>query len=247
MARALAAVASQWPVAGSLLSSTKDTRLEVHVVEEAAPRAVPGGRLNWEGMAPGDLFVPVKVAAAAGCGGELELTLRGGLVLRFGQGVDPGRLAAIVKALSLDPRGSPRGGPARLSLPSAVRIFLCTEPTDMRRGFDPLAEMVRQVIRRDPLCGRLFVFRSRVGDRLELYACKRWPRRPGRRWSCRSAAGDLPRRETDAALYFFMNSSNAPPNRARTSRRTSCCVGRQPASKRAAYFSASTSATIFRV
>lgn len=60
-------------------------------------------RLNWEGMAPGDLFVPVKVAAAAGCGGDLELTLRGGLVLRFGQGVDPGRLAAIVKALSLDP------------------------------------------------------------------------------------------------------------------------------------------------
>ena len=55
-----------------------------------------------------------------------------------------------------------------LSLPSAVRIFLCTEPTDMRRGFDRLAEMVRQVIRQDPLSGHLFVFRSRVGDRLKL-------------------------------------------------------------------------------
>jgi transposase len=55
-----------------------------------------------------------------------------------------------------------------LSLPSAVRIFLCTEPTDMRRGFDRLAEMARQMIRQDPLCGRLFVFRSRVGDRLKL-------------------------------------------------------------------------------
>ena len=55
-----------------------------------------------------------------------------------------------------------------LSLPSAVRIFLCTEPTDLRRGFDRLAEMVRQVIRQDPLCGHLFVFRSRVGDRLKL-------------------------------------------------------------------------------
>ena len=55
-----------------------------------------------------------------------------------------------------------------LSLPSAIRIFLCTEPTDMRRGFDRLAEMVRSVIRQDPLSGHLFVFRSRCGDRLKL-------------------------------------------------------------------------------
>lgn len=55
-----------------------------------------------------------------------------------------------------------------LSLPSAVRIFLCTEPTDMRRGFDRLAEMARHVIGQDPLSGHLFVFRSRVGDRLKL-------------------------------------------------------------------------------
>lgn len=55
-----------------------------------------------------------------------------------------------------------------LSLPSAVRIYLCTQPTDMRRGFDRLAEMVRQVVRQDPLSGHLFVFRSRVGDRLKL-------------------------------------------------------------------------------
>ena len=55
-----------------------------------------------------------------------------------------------------------------LSLPSAVRIYLCTRPTDMRRGFDRLAEMVRQEIGQDPLSGHLFVFRSRVGDRLKL-------------------------------------------------------------------------------
>ena len=55
-----------------------------------------------------------------------------------------------------------------LSLPSAIRIFLCTEPTDMRRGFDRLAEMVRQVIGQNPLSGHLFVFRSRRGDRLKL-------------------------------------------------------------------------------
>lgn len=55
-----------------------------------------------------------------------------------------------------------------LSLPSAVRVYLCTEPTDMRRGFDRLAEMVRSVLRQDPLSGHLFVFRSRAGDRLKL-------------------------------------------------------------------------------
>lgn len=60
------------------------------------------------------------------------------------------------------------GKPDMLSLPSAIRIFLCTEPTDMRRGFDRLAEMVRQVIGQNPLSGHLFVFRSRRGDRLKL-------------------------------------------------------------------------------
>jgi transposase len=38
----------------------------------------------------------------------------------------------------------------------------------MRRGFDRLAEMVRSVIRQDPLSGHLFVFRSRAGSRLKL-------------------------------------------------------------------------------
>ena len=55
-----------------------------------------------------------------------------------------------------------------LSLPSAVRIYLCMEPTDMRRGFDRLAEMVRSILRQDPLSGHLFVFRSRAGNRLKL-------------------------------------------------------------------------------
>jgi transposase len=51
---------------------------------------------------------------------------------------------------------------------SAVRIFLCTQATDMRRGFDRLAEMVRGSLGRDPMDGSLFVFRSRGGDRLKV-------------------------------------------------------------------------------
>jgi len=55
-----------------------------------------------------------------------------------------------------------------LSLPLPVRILLCTQPADMRRGFDGLALMVREFLGADPLSGHLFVFRSKRGDRLKL-------------------------------------------------------------------------------
>jgi transposase len=42
------------------------------------------------------------------------------------------------------------------------------EPTDMRCGFDRLAERVRTVIGQDPLAGHGFIFRSRRGDRLKI-------------------------------------------------------------------------------
>src|SRR5262252_7141723 len=50
----------------------------------------------------------------------------------------------------------------------ASRIWLATEATDMRCGFDRLAERVRAVIGQDPVSGHLFVFRSRRGDRLKI-------------------------------------------------------------------------------
>jgi transposase len=51
---------------------------------------------------------------------------------------------------------------------SSTRIWLCTGPTDMRRGFDRLAEQAHTVTRQDPQSGHLFLFRSRGGDRLKL-------------------------------------------------------------------------------
>jgi transposase len=48
------------------------------------------------------------------------------------------------------------------------RIWLAAEPTDMRCGFDRLAERVKTVMGQDPLCSGLFVFRSRGGDRLKI-------------------------------------------------------------------------------
>jgi transposase len=49
-----------------------------------------------------------------------------------------------------------------------ARIWLAVEATDMRCGFDRLAERVRAVIGQDPLSGHLFLFRSRRGDRLKI-------------------------------------------------------------------------------
>ena len=49
-----------------------------------------------------------------------------------------------------------------------ARIWLASEATDMRCGFDRLAERVRVGIGEDPLSGHLFIFRSRRGDRLKI-------------------------------------------------------------------------------
>lgn len=55
-----------------------------------------------------------------------------------------------------------------LSLPAALRIFLAVEPADMRKGFDGLAQLVRERIAEDPLSGHLFVFRNRRRDRVKI-------------------------------------------------------------------------------
>jgi transposase len=48
------------------------------------------------------------------------------------------------------------------------RVFLCTTPADMRKGFDSLAALVRDYLGNDPLSGHLFLFVSRGRDRLKL-------------------------------------------------------------------------------
>ena len=55
-----------------------------------------------------------------------------------------------------------------LSFPPAVRIWLALAPADLRKGFDALAELVRQHLRDDPLSGHVFVFHNRRGDRIKL-------------------------------------------------------------------------------
>lgn len=49
-----------------------------------------------------------------------------------------------------------------------VRIYLSTSSTDMRKGFDSLAELVRQSLGHDPLSGHLFLFVGRHKDRIKI-------------------------------------------------------------------------------
>jgi transposase len=55
-----------------------------------------------------------------------------------------------------------------LSLPVAVRIFVFTGVTDMRKSFDGLAALVEQHLRQDPESGHLYVFFNRRRDRAKL-------------------------------------------------------------------------------
>lgn len=51
---------------------------------------------------------------------------------------------------------------------SAAKIYLCLEPTDMRKSFDTLAALVREELQGDPLSGTWFVFRGKQGNRLKI-------------------------------------------------------------------------------
>jgi transposase len=78
-----------------------------------------------------------------------------------------------------------------------ARIWMASEATDMRCGFDRLAERVTAVIGENPQSGHLFVFRSRRGDRLKILV---WERDGFVLWYKRLEAGvfKLPRVEQGA-------------------------------------------------
>jgi transposase len=60
-----------------------------------------------------------------------------------------------------------------LTLSPAVRIYLATGATDLRRSIDGLSALVRERFTLDPLSGHLFLFRNRRGDRLKILAWDR--------------------------------------------------------------------------
>lgn len=48
-----------------------------------------------------------------------------------------------------------------LTLPSTVRVYIATQPIDLRKSFDGLSLAVQSVLELDPLSGHLFCFFNR--------------------------------------------------------------------------------------
>jgi transposase len=55
-----------------------------------------------------------------------------------------------------------------LTLPPSVRIYLATEPVDLRRGHDGLFAIVRNQWQLDPYAGHLYAFVGRRGNRIKI-------------------------------------------------------------------------------
>jgi transposase len=55
-----------------------------------------------------------------------------------------------------------------LSLPPSVRLFVAREPVDMRKSFDGLSGLARDVLNEDPHSGHLFVFFNRRRNRAKV-------------------------------------------------------------------------------
>ena len=55
-----------------------------------------------------------------------------------------------------------------IPVPASTRIWLAAGVTDMRKGFVGLSAQAEKVLKADPYCGHLFVFRGRRGDLLKV-------------------------------------------------------------------------------
>jgi len=55
-----------------------------------------------------------------------------------------------------------------LTLPPSVRIFLYTQPTDMRCGFNKLSMFAHHMMGQDPFSGHLFVYFNKRGDKCKI-------------------------------------------------------------------------------
>ena len=53
-------------------------------------------------------------------------------------------------------------------IPARTAIFVATERFDLRRSFDGLAGIVKEVLRQDPLSGALFMFFNKAADKMKI-------------------------------------------------------------------------------
>jgi len=84
-----------------------------------------------------------------------------------------------------------------LTLPSSVKIFLYTQPTDMRCGFNKLSMLAESFMRHDPFSGHLFVFFNKAGDKCKILF---WDRSGFVIWYKRLEEGTFERLKTPSGV-----------------------------------------------
>jgi transposase len=105
-----------------------------------------------------------------------------------------------------------------IQLTPQMRILVAVAPADFRKGIDGLGGVCRSVLKEDPLCGWLFVFRNRRGTAIKLLAYdgqgfwlaqKRLSKGRFRWWPVGNGVQELPARDLQVVLW------NGDPSRAK--------------------------------
>lgn len=96
-------------------------------------------------------------------------------------------------------------GPAR-----GVRVFLCTQPTDMRKSFDGLVAVTKSVLGQNPLSGGIFVFVNRKGNQVKALYWERggycvWAKRLERGRFAKVAESGVSMSMTDTQLMMWLD------------------------------------------
>jgi transposase len=55
-----------------------------------------------------------------------------------------------------------------MGLPSAVELYVCTTPVDLRKQHDGLCGLVRGALKKEPMSGHVFIFLNRRRDRIKI-------------------------------------------------------------------------------
>jgi len=57
-----------------------------------------------------------------------------------------------------------------MAVTAQMRVLVCVEAVDFRKGIDGLARVCREVLSSDPFSGTMFVFRNRRGTAIKILA-----------------------------------------------------------------------------
>jgi IS66 Orf2 like protein len=108
-----------------------------------------------------------------------------------------------------------------IPVPSGAQVWLATGHTDMRKGFDGLALLVQETLKRNPHNGHLFVFRGRRGGLIKVL----WHEKHHRATpQIRAHEEPLPAAEMTRASHKFNPPVQRPDLNAQVPLRAACKV-----------------------